>query len=257
MTADAAGHDAAHGHHDDHHDDGHHEHRLRPDEWPEEELYKHASAGKVGMWIFLLSDALMFAGFLLAYGIMRGARPYWRCSEEAAQLIGCTGAHGHAVEPALGINFTAGLTFLLICSSVAMVFSFAAAQDNDRKGLVKWLNLTILGGALFLVGQYYEYFGIPGVGPGLIAEGLVFGHSAYASTFYLITSFHGCHVFSGVVYLSVIRWRAGRGDFDDGYVSDVELVGLFWHFVDLVWIIVFTLIYLVPEVPPMVAGGAG
>ncbi|MGB0590725.1 MAG: cytochrome c oxidase subunit 3 [Myxococcota bacterium] len=254
MTADVAGHDAAHGHHDDHHDDHHHEHRLRPDEWPEEELYKRASAGKVGMWIFLLSDALMFAGFLLAYGIMRGSATYWRCSEEAAKLIGCTGGNGLPVEPILGINFTAGLTFLLICSSVSMVFAFAASQDNDRKGLVKWLNLTIFGGALFLVGQYYEYFGLLGF-PGLIEQGLVFGHSGYASTFYLITAFHGCHVLSGVIYLCVIRWRAGRGDFDDGYTSEVELVGLFWHFVDLVWIIVFTLIYLVPEMPPLVPGG--
>ena len=144
MTADVAGHDAAHGHHDDHH----HHHRLRPDEWPEEELYARASAGKVGMWIFLLSDALMFAGFLLAYAVMRGSSVYWRCTELAAELVGCTGANGAAIEPILGIEFTAGLTFLLICSSVSMVFAFAAAQDNDRKGLVKWLNITILGGAL-------------------------------------------------------------------------------------------------------------
>ena len=86
MTADVAGHDTAHGHDDDHH----HDHRLRPDEWPEEELYAHASAGKVGMWIFLLSDALMFAGFLLTYAVMRGSSIYWRCTELAAELVGCT-----------------------------------------------------------------------------------------------------------------------------------------------------------------------
>ena len=124
MTADAAGHDAAHDHH---HDDHHHVHRLRPNEWPDEELYKSASAGKVGMWLFLLSDALMFAGFLLGYGIMRGSKAYWICTEPAAKIFGCTGAGGHPFEPELGINFTAGLTFLLICSSVSMVFAFAAA----------------------------------------------------------------------------------------------------------------------------------
>jgi heme/copper-type cytochrome/quinol oxidase subunit 3 len=241
MSTDAAVHDGHHGGHDDHH-----HHRVRPGEWPEEELYAGASAGKIGMWIFLVSDALMFAGFLLAYIILRYSMPYWQCTELAAEAFRCTGANGHALEPVLGIEFTAGLTFLLICSSVTMVLAFAGAQENNRKELTKFLNLTILGGCLFLYGQYEEYFGLV-LAHGLTNEGLIFGHSAYASTFYLITSFHGCHVLSGVIYLSVIRWRAGRGDFDDGHHSEVELVGLFWHFVDLIWIIVFTLIYLFPE----------
>jgi heme/copper-type cytochrome/quinol oxidase subunit 3 len=104
------------------------------------------------------------------------------------------------------------------------------------------LRLTALGGVLFLCGQYHEYFGI--WHPGLSEQGLHFGSSAYASTFYVTTGFHGAHVFSGVVLLLLTAFAVGRGKAD---AHQVEAVGLFWHFVDLVWILVFTLIYLIPE----------
>ena len=182
------------------------------------------------MWIFLVSDGLSFAGLLLAYGILRGESLVWR----------------HPGEPALGIPFTAGLTFLLICSSVTMVFAYEAALRGQRGRAALFLGLTALGGALFLLGQYSEYFGI--LHPGLTKEGLVLGQSAYASTFYVITSFHGAHVFSGTVYILVtlVRWLRGKAT-----PAQVELLGLFWHFVDLVWNLVFVLVYLWPT------GGAG
>ena len=256
MSAQPAG-----DHHGDDHD--HHEHRTRPEDWPSEELVGTASGGKVGMWIFLLSDALMFAGFLLAYGILRGGSAIWSCTQELAEAGKCLpalctefanslGAAECAIggrfaeEPELGINFTAGLTFLLICSSVTMVLALSACKEGDQKGTVKYLTLTTLGGILFLCGQYYEYFGMFGF-PGLVANGLSFGHSAYATTFYIVTAFHGAHVTSGVIYLAISTIRAKQGRFDDGYTSEVEILGLFWHFVDLVWILVFTLIYLVPN----------
>src|SRR5262245_62675184 len=125
------------------------------------------------MWIFLLSDSFSFGGLLLAYGILRGGADVWWRSG----------------EPSLGINFTAGLTFLLICSSVTMVLAVAAAREGNRRQTMTYLALTILGGVLFLTGQFHEYFGIGT--HGLVAEGLVFGRSARATTFYLITSFHG------------------------------------------------------------------
>src|SRR5215471_17532955 len=165
---------------------GHDDHGDPHEAWDPDPHFGKASLGKIGMWFFLCSDALSFGGLLLAYGILRGQSTQWH----------------HPGEPELGINFTAGLTFLLICSSVTMVLAHAAAVENKRKEMLLFLGLTILGGAFFLCGQYKEYFGIGG--PGLIEEGLVFGHSAYASTFYLITSFHGCHVFTGVIYLTVI-----------------------------------------------------
>jgi cytochrome c oxidase subunit 3 len=217
---------AAHGHARDPHGHGHDPHG--PIEYPKDEQFGLATPGKIAMWFFLCSDGFSFSGLLLSYGILRGASTVWH----------------HPGEPELGINFTAGLTFLLICSSMTMVLAHSAAVEGKQKELVRYLALTILGGILFLCGQYKEYFGIGG--PGLVEEGLVFGHSAYASTFYLITSFHGCHVFAGVCYLTVILIGALRGKYHTGNHSPVELVGLFWHFVDLVWILVFTFVYLIP-----------
>lgn len=193
--------------------------------FPRDAHFGAATPGKLGMWVFLISDALTFGGLLISYAVLRGGATVWR----------------HPGEPELGINFTAGLTFLLICSSVTMVLAYAAASQGRRERASLWLALTALGGALFLVGQYHEYFGI--WHPGLTKQGLVFGASAYASTFYVITSFHGAHVLSGVIYILVTRrlWQQGRAQ-----AGHVELLGLFWHFVDLVWILVFTFVYLIP-----------
>jgi cytochrome c oxidase subunit 3 len=191
-------------------------------EWPRDEHYGTASAGKIGMWIFLLSDALSFAGLLLAYGILRGGAEVWR----------------HPDEPPLGIDFTAGLTFLLICSSVTMVLAFAGAVERKKNQLRLFLGLTALGGALFLCGQAYEYWH-------LIHDGLIFGRSAYATTFYVITSFHGMHVLTGTIYLLVMLVRSAMGKYDHGNYDHIEIAGLFWHFVDLIWILVFTFVYLI------------
>lgn len=197
--------------------------------WPKDPQYGLATPGKIAMWLFLCSDAFSFAGLLLAYGILRGGARAW---PPDASLK----------EPILGINFTAFLTFLLICSSVTMVLAHASAVEGNRKKTAQFLALTILGGILFLCGQYQEYWGI--VGHGLLHEGLHFGGSHYANTFYVTTGFHGMHVFSGVLYLTVILVRTLMGKYDHGKHDHIEIVGLFWHFVDLVWILVFTFIYL-------------
>lgn len=202
-----------------------------PIEWPEDAQYGRASAGKIAMWVFLLSDGFSFGGLLLTYGILRGGAKEWP-PDPALH------------EPHLGINFTAGLTFLLICSSVTMVLAHAAAVEGNRKKLVTFLALTVLGGALFLCGQMQEYFGIFTGSGGLIEEGLRLGGSAYANTFYVTTSFHGMHVLTGVVYLTVMLIRSAMGKYDNGNADHIEILGLFWHFVDLVWILVFTFIYL-------------
>jgi len=220
-AAAVAGEHAGHG--------GGHAHVLPPDE-----LFGEATPGKLGMWIFLLSDAFSFGGLLLAYGILRGGAQIWHHVKDQAGWTMET-------EPTLGINFTAGLTFLLICSSVTMVMAVASSAEKNRKATIVWLALTALGGALFLGGQYKEYFGLFG-SEGLVKEGLVFGHSAYASTFYVTTSFHGAHVLTGTIYILVTLFRTMMGKTD---ANEIEILGLFWHFVDLVWILVFTFIYLV------------
>ncbi len=192
---------------------------------PPDAYFGDATVGKVGMWIFLLSDAFSFGGLLLAYGILRGGSEVWV----------------HPGEPTLGISFTAFLTFLLICSSVTMVFAVAAAAEGNRKRTMLFLVLTALGGIGFLTGQFHEYFGLFPGGHGLVHEGLILGHSAYASTFYVTTSFHGAHVLTGTIYILITLARTAAGKTN---ANDVEVLGLFWHFVDLIWILVFTFIYL-------------
>ncbi len=191
--------------------------------------YGTATTGKIAMWIFLVSDALSFAGLLLGYGILRGFRANWPDPTDY-----------------LGINFTAGMTFLLICSSVTMVMALAAAHDKNWRHTKIFLALTILGGLLFLSGQAYEYTHlITGKGMGLSGLHLAATQGippSFSSTFFLITSFHGCHVTAGVIYLSVILFKVMRGTASN---NSIEIAGLFWHFVDLVWILVFTFVYLV------------
>jgi cytochrome c oxidase subunit III len=224
-TSGVAGH-AGHGHGD------HHHHELFPHDYPVDAHFGQATSGKIGMWIFLLSDAFSFGGLLLAYGILRGGATTWV----------------HPGEPELGINFTAGLTFILICSSVTMVLAYAAQVEKNRKGTLFWLGLTIFGGFLFLMGQLQEYWGTFAFifgHHGLLNEGLVFGGSHRATTFYCVTGFHGMHVTTGVIYLTVMWIRTAMGKYDNGNYNHLEIAGLFWHFVDLVWILVFTFIYLI------------
>jgi cytochrome c oxidase subunit 3 len=191
-----------------------------------------ASALKLGMWVFLLADAFSFGGLLLGYGVLRArATPWWP-----------------AGEPAFGIGFTAGLTFLLICSSLTMALAVAAGREGKRGQTMAWLALTMLGGLLFLAGQGREYFGLAAE-PGLLARGLGFAHSQRAATFYVITSFHAAHVFTGVLLIVLTLGRVAGGALARRGADALEVIGLFWHFVDLVWILVFTFVYLIPATP--------
>ncbi len=199
--------------------------------WPPDAQYGTATPGKIGMWIFLVSDAFSFGGLLIAEGILYAGAPRWRPEG----------------EPALGIGLTAALTFLLVCTSLTNVLAWAAAADGRRRPASLLLLVTALGGAVFLVGQFQEWFGI--WAPGLVEEGLVFGRSSRASTFYVITGYHGLHVLVGVLYILAVlagylRGRAGP--------RQIELLGLYWCFVDFVWVFVFSFVYLLPSL----GGGA-
>jgi heme/copper-type cytochrome/quinol oxidase subunit 3 len=188
--------------------------------WPPDAQYGAATPGKIGMWIFLVSDAFSFAGLLIAMGILRGSGRAWVQDG----------------EPALAIPFTAALTFLLVSTSLTNVLAWAAAAEGRRGRAAALLAVTALGGLLFLLGQYHEW-------STLIREGLVFGRSARASTFYVITGYHGLHVAVGVLYILAVlaQWLRGRAT-----AHHVEILGLYWCFVDFVWIFVFSFVYLMP-----------
>jgi heme/copper-type cytochrome/quinol oxidase subunit 3 len=149
----------------------------------------------------------------------------------------------------LSIDLTALNTFILICSSVTMVLALAAIQRGDRAGLSRWLLATVLIGSTFLGIQVFEYYQLM-VGhqypPGVSAS----GHfrpdvSLFASTFFAMTGFHGAHVTGGVVVLAILWLRSLFGGFSAQNHAAIEMAGLYWHFVDLVWILLFTVVYLV------------
>jgi cytochrome c oxidase subunit 3 len=178
--------------------------------------------GKVGMWLFLVSDALTFGALLAAYGAMRRGDPNWPVPSHI-----------------LGIPLTALNTFILICSSVTMVKALSAIRHGDQRGLQKFLLGTIIGGITFLSIQAFEWTHL------IMHEGMALRKDLFSATFFTITGFHGFHVTCGVIYLSVILAQAFRGRYTAQDNHRVEVAGLYWHFVDLVWILVFTFVYLI------------
>ncbi len=183
-----------------------------------------ASIGKIAMWIFLVTDAMSFSGFLLAYAVLRSTQNWPNPADH------------------LGINLSGFATFILVCSSVSMVLSIDACKHKNRQGMLNWLKATITGGVIFLGIQAYEYNHL--VHQGMTLASFAHGNNLFSSTFYIVTGFHGLHVLTGVIYLICEYFMAKRGDYDNGDYNRLEILGLFWHFVDLVWILVFTFIYL-------------
>jgi heme/copper-type cytochrome/quinol oxidase subunit 3 len=199
---------------------------------------------KLGMWVFLASEVMFFAALIGAYVILR------------------FGAPGEWAKPGivLNIRITAFNTFLLICSSVSMVKAYAGIQDGDQKKLRFWLLMTILGGGTFVGIQVFEYIHLvehgflpSGVREGsdlaaLVANGTLPAATMalYGSTFFTMTGFHGFHVTCGVLsMLYLYLFKALPGKYTPQDYAGIEVVGLYWHFVDLVWIILFTIVYLV------------
>jgi cytochrome c oxidase subunit 3 len=217
------------------------------------------SHGKLFMWFFLISDALTFSGLLVALGFFRHKyADVWPVSTDVFTHFPFTHAH-------LPLLYVGWMTFDLILSSVTMVLAVEAGQRKDKKGVVLWLGLTIIGGAIFLLSQVWEWaIFIQGSEAGAIRTMLVDGkwteqviHGAnllyseysvtphYANFFFCVTGFHGFHVLSGVVINIITFIMAYQGVFEKrGHYEFVEKVGLYWHFVDLVWVFVFTFFYL-------------
>jgi heme/copper-type cytochrome/quinol oxidase subunit 3 len=187
---------------------------LTPESW-----------GKLGMWIFLAGDAVGFGTLLAAYGAMRATSADWPNPYDA-----------------LGINLTAAMTFLLICSSVTMVKALEWLGKGDRIKARLFLLYTAAGGAIFVGLQGYEWAHL--IHQGLLVGSNPWGASLFGASFFIVTGFHGLHVTAGVIYLlSIIKYVTKRPDAAASY-NAVEIVGLYWHFVDLVWIMVFTFMYL-------------
>ena len=196
-------------------------HAVEPAETP----LTPESWGKLGMWIFLAGDAVGFGVLLAGYGIMRATSSDWPDPYEV-----------------LGINLTAAMTFLLICSSVTMVKALEWLGKGDRRRAINYLMYTAAGGLIFVSLQAYEWTHL--IHRGLQIDGNPWGAALFGTTFFLVTGFHGLHVSGGVIYLlSIVRWVQNRPDPAASY-NAVEIVGLYWHFVDLVWIMVFTFMYL-------------
>ena len=177
---------------------------------------------KLGMWVFLVSEVMFFTALIGSYIILR-----WG-----------TDASWPEPRTVLAIPVTALNTFILICSSVSMVKAFAAATRDDQAGLKRWLLLTVLGGATFVSIQALEYHH-------LIEKGFLPSFGLFGAAFYTMTGFHGFHVSCGVISMIWVTIRAFRGKYVGGNYYGVETIGLYWHFVDLVWIILFTIVYLI------------
>jgi heme/copper-type cytochrome/quinol oxidase subunit 3 len=175
---------------------------------------------KMGMWVFLCSEVMFFTGLIGSYIVLRFASPSW-------PQPGNT----------LNIWLTALNTFILICSSVTMVKALASIRDGDLRKLKLFLSMTLLGGSIFLSIQVYEY-------RHLLHAGFKPHVSLFGSVFYTTTGFHGFHVFCGVVCMAFVTGKAFLGKYTQAHHQGVETIGLYWHFVDLVWIILFTIIYL-------------
>jgi heme/copper-type cytochrome/quinol oxidase subunit 3 len=174
---------------------------------------------KFAVWLFLASEIMFFAGLIVAYITIR-----------------FSGASWPVISEVLNVPLVAANTFILIVSSVTMVLAFDRVERNNRTFRYFLLATAVLG-AIFVSVQAVEW-------SQLIGEGVRPSTNLFGATFFTLTGFHGLHVTAGVIWVLWVTIKAFRGGYDRNHIG-VELVGLYWHFVDLVWIILFTIIYLI------------
>jgi heme/copper-type cytochrome/quinol oxidase subunit 3 len=189
-------------------------------------LEHHTATGlsntKLGMWLFLGSECLMFGGLIATYMLYRNRQ-------------------GDAIGPdqLWDIPFTSASSFCLLMSSLTMVLAVSAAKRGDERNTRLWLITTASLGGLFVAGQVYEF-------TTFYREGLGYTTSLFSSSFYTLTGFHGTHVSVGIMMLMALMFMLSRNKVAGDKAETVEMIGLYWHFVDIVWIIIFTLVYLIP-----------
>jgi heme/copper-type cytochrome/quinol oxidase subunit 3 len=177
---------------------------------------------KLGMWLFLGSECLLFGGLIATYMLYRG-----RHSENLGP------------DQLWDIPFTSASSFVLLMSSLTMVLAVSSISRGDLRNTKLWLVATAMLGGAFLAGQVYEF-------TTFYREGLGFTTSLFSSSFYTLTGFHGAHVAVGIIMLLSLVGMLQRDRVTGEKSEVVELVGLYWHFVDVVWILIFTLVYLIP-----------
>jgi cytochrome c oxidase subunit 3 len=211
----------------------------------DQRAFKSASWGKAMMWIFLLSDTFIFGCFLLSYMTVRMSTTVsWpNPSEVFALTIGGT---------SLPLILIAIMTFVLISSSGTMAMAVNFGYRHDRVKTAFLMLATAAFGATFVGMQAFEWTKL--IGEGVRPWGNPWGAAQFGSAFFMITGFHGTHVTIGVIFLLIIARKVWRGDFDTGRrgfftsrkgsYESVEILGLYWHFVDLVWVFIFALFYL-------------
>jgi heme/copper-type cytochrome/quinol oxidase subunit 3 len=206
-----------------------HPHEIEPhhDYAVEEPTGSHSSTGlsnnKLAMWLFLGSECLLFGGLISTYMLYRGRSQ-----------------QGPRPETIYDIPFTSVSSFVLLMSSLTMVLAVSAAHRGDNRRTRLWLTTTALLGATFVGGQVYEF-------TAFYREGLGFTTNLFGSSFYTLTGFHGAHVTIGIIMLMSLVVITIRGRIAGSRAEVIELVGLYWHFVDIVWIVIFTLVYLIPS----------
>ena len=192
-------------------------------ERPAEEHHKPGgiSSSLLGMVLFIASEVMFFGGLFGAYFTLRSAAPEWPPPD----------------NPHLSAPYAAVLTAILVTSSVTMQFGVWAIRKNNQRRLILWLGVSLLLGATFLAMQALEY-------ANLIREGMTLSSGVFGSTFYTLTGFHGAHVAGGAAFILIVLLRARSGQFTARYHDTVEMASYYWHFVDVVWIGLFSTIYL-------------
>ena len=181
---------------------------------------------KLAMWLFLASECLLFGALIASYLLYRGA------SREGPYPV-----------DVFDIPYTSVSSFVLLASSLTMVLALAAAQRRDTGRMRLWLLATALLGMSFVGGQVYEF-------TTFYAEGLRLETNLFGTTFYVLTGFHGVHVTVGIMMLLSLVGMSWADRLPDDPAFAVEMIGLYWHFVDIVWIVIFTVVYLIPTGSP-------
>ena len=196
---------------------------------------------KLAMWIFLASDCMFFGSLIATYLIYRG---------RAEELYLAGVGKGPLPAELLDIPYTSVSAFVLLMSSMTMVLALAGIQKGNLRSFRVWTLATALLGAIFMGGQWFEFTEFYHRGLGLTTN-------MFGTTFFTLTGFHGVHVTIGVMWLLSLFVMSLRGGVRKEQALNVEIAGLYWHFVDIVWIIIFTLVYLIPyeEIETIKEGG--